>query len=110
MPDAATWPAFDNVSPAADGSGAVSFTVPRLESGTYQLWWRCDNDDGPGSGIHYGTGERLSVAALPATSTHSAARSWLQSRPPIAVLAFVLAGGALASIALHVRLRKPARR
>jgi hypothetical protein len=55
------WLAFRTVSDAVVGSGSGTIVVPPLPRGSYQLWWRCDNGGGPGSGIHYSAGPRLQV-------------------------------------------------
>jgi hypothetical protein len=107
MPEPATWPAFDGVTPAGTGSGTATFIVPQLRSGTYQLWWLCDNNGGPGSGIHYGTGDRLKVEGLPATSTAPSTMPMSSDAPwSMPLVLFALASSALASIALRLRVKR----
>ena len=52
--------------------GDATITVPDLPHGLYQLWWRCENGGGPGSGIHYSTGPRLALGIPPDTATDPA--------------------------------------
>jgi hypothetical protein len=71
LPPEETWPPFASVSaPGSAGSGWATVVVPDVAAGSYQLWWRCDNGGGPGGGIHYSGGPRLTVGtAAPDTST-----------------------------------------
>lgn len=68
LPRAGRWYPFASVIDEGERViGSATIVVPDLADGTYQLWWRCDNGGGPGSGIHYSGGPRLRVG--PDTST-----------------------------------------
>lgn len=71
LPPVERWLPFTSVSGAgAVGAGTATIVVPKLPSGSYQLWWLCDNGGGPGSGIHYSGGPRLVVGpGSPDTAT-----------------------------------------
>jgi hypothetical protein len=68
LPAVETWPSLSSFQALASDSAIVTLTVPDLAPGTYQLWWWCDDGSGPGGGIHYSTGPRLSVG-VPDTAT-----------------------------------------
>ena len=62
LPPVDQWLPFASVTHAGQArSGTTTIVVPDLPDGSYQLWWRCDNGGGPGSGIHYSGGSRLFV-------------------------------------------------
>jgi hypothetical protein len=70
LPDVETWYPFASAPDfETAASGAATIVVPDLADGRYQLWWLCDNGGGPGSGIHYSTGPRLTIGTPPDTST-----------------------------------------
>ena len=103
LPPVEQWPAFASVSGAgAKAAGSATIVVPQLRSGTYQLWWRCDNGGAPGSGIHYSGGPRLPVGPPDSATVAAPAAPVTAPALPIALLA-----GALAGIAT---LRRVARR
>ena len=107
LPPVEDWIPFGEVPGAgAVSSGSATIVVPDLPRGTYQLWWLCDNDGGPGSGIHYSGGTRLKVGGAPDTSTlepagirDPAVGSW----PPVPLLALV---GMVAFVATMRHLRR----
>ena len=70
LPPVDEWVSFQS-APTFDStnSGDATIIVPDLPNGLYQLWWRCDNGGGPGSGIHYSTGPRLAIGVPPDTAT-----------------------------------------
>ena len=72
LPPTEEWLPFDNVPDATASSGDATITVPALPDGTYQLWWWCHDGSGPGGGIHYSTGPRLAIGAVPDTATKAA--------------------------------------
>jgi hypothetical protein len=82
LPPAGQWFPFAGVSVSGKAAvGSATIVVPALADGTYQLWWRCDNGGGPGSGIHYAAGPGLTVGiAAPDTATGEPA-----SNPPPAI-------------------------
>jgi hypothetical protein len=91
LPPVGRWHPFASVSdPGVATHGSATIVVPRLPDGTYQLWWRCDNGGGRGSGIHYAGGQRLAVG-LPVTSTEPVRTAPADTRPiaPILLLAGV---------------------
>lgn len=71
------WFPFASVTVEGEAAiGSATIVVPDLAAGKYQLWWRCDNGGGEGSGIHYSGGPLLAVgAATPDTSTAEPASS-----------------------------------
>jgi hypothetical protein len=71
LPGVETWLPFASVTGGgAAAAGTVTLVVPAVTSGSYQLWWHCENGAGPGSGIHYSGGSRLRVQATgPNTAT-----------------------------------------
>jgi hypothetical protein len=71
LPAIETWLPFETVTGSgAAATGGATLVVPAVTSGSYQLWWHCDNGAGPGSGIHYSGGSRLRVHARgPDTAT-----------------------------------------
>ncbi|MEI7744112.1 MAG: hypothetical protein WCK58_10240 [Chloroflexota bacterium] len=69
LPPVEAWLPFDSVEGGGQPVGSAVITIPNLRDGSYQLWWRCDNGGGPGSGIHYSTGPRLRIGAVPETAT-----------------------------------------
>lgn len=86
VPPVEQWLAFKSV-PDPNGSGSATIVVPAIPRGSYQLWWLCDNDGGPGSGIHYSGGPRLEVGAgLPNTATID---PQVPVRAPLLLLLFV---------------------
>jgi hypothetical protein len=107
LPDVGQWLPFESVRPAADGSGVGAFTVPRLADGTYQIWWICNNDQGPGSGIHYGTGSRLTVGAPPETAAVGPTASPRSAGPePALALLFGLSAGAFVLTLVSTRFSR----
>jgi hypothetical protein len=107
LPSTDAWHPFDSVTPAADGTGNATITVPPLDAGTYQLWWTCDERGGPGSGIHYSTGPRLAVGTMPDTSTVADPPASRDSR---LLLGLVFAVGIVPFIAALRRDRRGSRR
>lgn len=75
LPDVETWLPFETVTGSGTAAtGTATFTVPAVASGSYQLWWHCENGAGPGSGIHYSGGSRLRVHTTgPNTATEATA-------------------------------------
>ena len=71
LPASNAWLPFESVSGAGEASaGSATLRVPdSISDGTYQLWWVCDNNGGPGSGIHYAGSARLRVGDPPDTAT-----------------------------------------
>ena len=70
LPPVDEWLAFTSAPTfGSTNSGDATIAVPGLPNGLYQLWWRCDNGGGPGSGIHYSTGPRLAIGVPPDTAT-----------------------------------------
>jgi len=71
LPDVETWLPFETVTGGgAAAAGSATLVIPAVSSGSYQLWWHCENGAGPGSGIHYSGGSRLRVHATgPDTAT-----------------------------------------
>jgi hypothetical protein len=69
LPPVDEWLAFDSVPDPSAASGDATIKVPTLPNGTYQLWWWCDDGSGPGGGIHYSTGPRLTIGGSPDTDT-----------------------------------------
>jgi len=67
LPTTDRWPAFDSVASSDGLVGSAVLTVPQLRSGSYQLWWWCDDGSGPGGGIHYSDGPRLTISGTPDT-------------------------------------------
>ena len=77
LPPTGQWFPFTSVTVEGEAAiGSATIVVPDLADGKYQLWWRCDNGGGEGSGIHYSGGPLLAVgAATPDTSTADPASS-----------------------------------
>jgi hypothetical protein len=100
LPPSGQWFPFASVS--VEGKAAVgnaTIVVPDVADGSYQLWWRCDNGGGPGSGIHYSGGPRLIVgAAAPDTATAEPA-----SRPRSAPLSALPWAVAIAAAVITLR-------
>lgn len=71
LPPVEEWLQFETVPEATATIGDASIKVPGLPNGSYQLWWWCDNGSGPGGGIHYSTGPRLTIGGGPDTDTAS---------------------------------------
>jgi hypothetical protein len=96
LPPIERWLSFES-APTFDSTthGDATIVVPDLPDGLYQLWWWCDNGGGPGSGIHYSTGQRLAVGVPPDTATELApdAPGHAPNEPVAALL--VLAGTVL---------------
>lgn len=64
LPPAGQWLPFASVTVKGEAAvGSATIVVPDLPHGTYQVWWRCDNGGGEGSGIHYSGSPRLTVGA-----------------------------------------------
>ena len=107
LPPVEDWLPFAGVDGAGvSAAGSARIMVPRLRAGTYQLWWECDNDGGPGSGIHYSGGPRLTVG-VPDTATEPAVvPAFPAPVAPPAVPVALLAG----AVAAMAALRRLARR
>ena len=72
LPPTETWLPFASAPPfGSTTDGVATITVPDLADGRYQLWWWCDNGEGPGSGIHYSPGPRLAIGLPPDTATEA---------------------------------------
>ena len=100
LPPVDKWLPFASVPDRAATSGDATIVVPDLPHGTYQLWWWCDDGSGPGGGIHYSTGPRLAIGAVPdtATETASLAGSANPSGSPDWPVALVLVPGLIAFV------------
>ena len=100
LPRVGRWLPFESVTHAGQTrKGTATIIVPDLPDGSYQLWWRCDNGGGRGSGIHYAGGARLYVGIEPDTATVDPAPA-----PPSSVPAFVAVVGLIAGLVTFVRL------
>jgi hypothetical protein len=90
------WLSFESVTGAGmAAAGSATITVPGLASGSYQLWWRCDNGGGPGSGIHYSGGPRLTIrSGGPATDLAGT----VPTEPPLILALLVWLAGFLAAL------------
>lgn len=88
LPAVEHWPALRDHTAAAGGIGSAVLVVPDLPGGSYQLWWWCDNGGGPGSGIHYSDGPRLTVTGSPetdASASEHVAQTGEQALLPVVV-------------------------
>lgn len=104
LPPVGQWRPFESVSSAgARAAGSATIVVPRLRSGTYQLWWLCDNGGGPGSGIHYSGGPRLAVG-LPDSSVVPSLLPAVPAPAPTPAMPIAILAGAIAGIATLRRL------
>ena len=76
LPGVETWLPFATMTGSGTAApGTATLVVPAVTSGSYQLWWHCENGAGPGSGIHYSGGSRLRVQTTgPNTATDTGAR------------------------------------
>lgn len=93
LPAVETWPSFGSVQQDGALPGTATLTLPAtLRPGTYQLWWWCDGF-GPGGGIHYSTGPRLSVGppdtAIAADPSPATPPSGVGSTLPLLVIGVV---------------------
>jgi len=76
LPPLRKWHPFDSAPPFdSTRRGEATVVVPDLPDGWYQLWWRCDNGGGRGSGIHYSTGPRLAIGVAPDTAIEAVGSS-----------------------------------
>jgi hypothetical protein len=74
------------------GPGDATIVVPDLPDGRYQLWWWCDNGAGPGGGIHYSPGPRLTIGDPPDTATVDARSAVPEDRPALPAAPFLALG------------------
>ena len=104
FPPVEAWLPFASVPDPGLASGDATIVVPDLPDGSYQFWWWCDQD-GPGGGIHYSTGPRLTIGDLPDTTTESAPSE--PSPPSLWFAGLAIASGVIALVAV---LRRSDRR
>lgn len=109
LPPVERWLPFTSVSGAgAVGAGTATIAVPKLPSGSYQLWWLCDNGGGPGSGIHYSGGPRLVVGPGSPDTATATAPGREDDRDPAGLLAIAfVAGAGIAAFAMAWQRARP---
>ncbi|HEY3334213.1 MAG TPA: hypothetical protein VGK16_03160 [Candidatus Limnocylindrales bacterium] len=91
IPPTETWLPFDSAREAG-GVGSAVITVPKVPDGRYQLWWWCEDGNGPGAGIHYSTGPKLTVGDPPDTATAGPGSATDPRTPGPAPLLLLVAG------------------
>jgi hypothetical protein len=102
LPRVGRWHPFASVSdPGVATAGSATIVIPTMSPGTYQLWWRCDNGGGRGSGIHYSGGPRLAVG-VPDTAAGAAPTQVVTPSRPSTLPILLLAG----LVGLAVMLRR----
>jgi hypothetical protein len=97
LPPAGQWLPFASVTGEGKAAvGSATIVIPDLANGKYQLWWRCDNGGGEGSGIHYSGAPLLAVgAATPDTATAEPASKPRPATPSALPWVIALAAGLL---------------
>lgn len=107
LPPVEQWLPLASVPDAGQvGIGAATIVVPDVRSGSYQLWWLCDNGGGPGSGIHYSGGPRLKVVpGSPDTATVDPVPAGSPAPPAALLVAIGLAAGLATLCHLPARRR-----